>query len=342
MKIFSSKIIIPIVLLCIVASGIIGYLVYTNKLTTLNIPGTTQIKTAQLTNKKVLYIDSYHEGYSWSDHESKGAIDVLNTAGVYIKRVFMDTNRHPDETYIKNKALEIKTEIDTYKPDIIISADDAALKYIIMPYYKNSTIPVVFCGINWDSSAYGTPYTNMTGMLEVSLVPQLLTHIKEYTKGTRIGWLSGDVLTNRKEPVYIKKIYSIDMTEMYVKNLNEFKTAFQSLQNQVDIIFFYSNAGIQDWDDTLAKEYIAKTIKVPVVTTLDWMMPYATLGYTKIPEEEGEWAAQTALAILKGAKPSDIPEVKSKKGKLMVNLMLAEKLGIVFKMNLLKNAEIIK
>ena len=32
------------------------------------------------------------------------------------------------------------------------------------------------------------------------------------------------------------------------------------------------------------------------VTNHGWMMPYAMLGMTKIPEEQGVWSAQAALA----------------------------------------------
>jgi len=71
-------------------------------------------------------------------------------------------------------------------------------------------------------------------------------------------------------------------------------------------------------------------------------MKYALLGITKIPEEQGEWQAGTALKILDGASPSSIPLVKNKRGKLMVNLKIAEKLGAVFSPSVLKNAETTK
>jgi len=60
----------------------------------------------------------------------------------------------------------------------------------------------------------------------------------------------------------------------------------------------------------------------------------------KVPEEQGEWAAQAALKILGGTSPADIPIEQNKKGRLILNLDLAEKLNITFPPSVLKNAEI--
>ncbi|RLW65124.1 MAG: hypothetical protein B6D70_04800 [gamma proteobacterium symbiont of Stewartia floridana] len=49
------------------------------------------------------------------------------------------------------------------------------------------------------------------------------------------------------------------------------------------------------------------------------MMPYSVLGFTKIPEEHGEWAAKAALAILDGVAPTDIPIVSNRKWEIWVN-----------------------
>ncbi|MBC8415438.1 MAG: ABC transporter substrate-binding protein, partial [Candidatus Cloacimonetes bacterium] len=46
--------------------------------------------------------------------------------------------------------------------------------------------------------------------------------------------------------------------------------------------------------------------------------------------------------ILDGTLPSDIPLQENKRGKLILNLKIAEKLDIVFLPSLLKNAEIIE
>jgi len=49
------------------------------------------------------------------------------------------------------------------------------------------------------------------------------------------------------------------------------------------------------------------------------MMPVTALGYTKIPNEHGEWAASTALEILAGTSPSELPIVTNRKWDLWIN-----------------------
>ena len=77
----------------------------------------------------------------------------------------MDTKRHSSAPAKKKSALAAKAVIDSWKPDVVITADDNAVKYLIGPYYKNKKLPFVFCGLNWTAAEYGLPYTNATGML---------------------------------------------------------------------------------------------------------------------------------------------------------------------------------
>ena len=71
------------------------------------------------------------------------------------------------------------------------------------------------------------------------------------------------------------------------------------------------------------------------------MAPYSLLTLAKSSKEQGVWAAQAALSIFDGTPVSEIPVVENKKGEMIVNLDLADKLGVVFAPSLLKNALIL-
>lgn len=51
-----------------------------------------------------------------------------------------------------------------------------------------------------------------------------------------------------------------------------------------------------------------KTLRKPAIATDEFIMAYAVIGLVKTQVDQGEWAARAALEILKGKKPSDIPE----------------------------------
>lgn len=293
--------------------------------------------------KKILFIDSYHEGYEWSDGVTRGIKSVLDPAGVTLEIVRMDTKRNTTEEFKLAAGAAARDAIERMKPDVLLVADDNAFKYVVQAYYKDAALPVAFSGLNWDASVYGAPYTNTTGMVEVSLTNQIIDQLKNYARGSRVGYLSADTETERKNLLNYGKLLGITFAKSYfVKTMAEWKTNFSKLQSEVDIVIFENNAGISDWNDAEAQAYAEKNTKVPVGTTNPWIMKFALLGITKIPEEQGEWQADAALKMLDGAAPSSIPLVKNKRGKLMVNLTLADKLGIVFSPSILKNAEVIK
>lgn len=314
----------------------------TDKSPTTNITAGENI-TKTYEGKKILYIDSYHEGYEWSDGITKGIESVLDGTSVELKIHRMDTKRNDTVEFGKQAALKAKSVIEEFKPDVVIASDDPAFKYLLMPYYRDATLPFVFCGINWDASIYGAPYKNTAGMIEVSLTPQLITFLKEYSKGDRLGFMAGNTTTDKKNAEYYKKLFNITFTKKYhVNTFEEWKQSFIKLQEEVDMVILENNAGIIDWNNSEAEAFVLENTKIPAGATMDWMAPYSLIGFTKVPEEQGEWSAQTALRILNGTPPSDIPQVTNKKGRLYVNLKLADKLGVVISPELLKNAIIIR
>ena len=51
------------------------------------------------TGKKILWVNSYHDGYPWSDGIESGLHEVLDETGVELKIVHMDTKSNPDEAF---------------------------------------------------------------------------------------------------------------------------------------------------------------------------------------------------------------------------------------------------
>ena len=121
--------------------------------------------------KKVLFIDSYHQGYAWSDGVTKGVQIKMKDTGVQLKVLRMDTKRNSSDDFKKEAAKKAVSVIKEFEPDVVIAADDNASKFLIKPYYKDAELPFVFCGVNWDAKVYGYPYKNVTGMVEVAPIP---------------------------------------------------------------------------------------------------------------------------------------------------------------------------
>lgn len=275
---------------------------------------------------KCLFISSYHQGYAWSDGVERGVRSILD-GKCELKQFNMDTKRHKEVAMIKQKALEAKQLIESWQPDVVITADDNAAKYIIKPFYKDQPTPFVFCGVNWTVKEYGFPYRNVTGMIEVAPIEPLFDKAEAFLpKYERAFYIGADTLTEHKNLKRFQEAAErrgISLAYRLVGTVDAWLKAYREAQNY-DFIIMGSNSGINDWD----KEKILAGVKTSTrrlsLTNHEWMMPYTILGLTKIPEEHGEWAAQVALHILDGIEPSHIPIIPNRKWDIWINPPLLE------------------
>ena len=278
--------------------------------------------------KKVLLIDSYHKGYAWSDGINKGVERGLRNSGVQLKVIRMNTKRNPDVAFKKKAAQKAKKVIEQFRPDVVIAADDNASKFLVKPYYKDADLPFVFCGVNWDATVYGYPYSNVTGMVEVAPIPQLIQQMQLWAKGERIGFLGPDILTAKKEAQNYKKVFGLDVTAYYAKNYSDWKTGFAKLQNEVDMLIIASDGGLYNDHAKELEAFVRSKTRIPTGACYDFMIPYALVGVIKVAEEQGKWSASTALKILSGTSPSKIPIVQNKRAKLVLNKKIGDAMGV--------------
>ena len=290
---------------------------------------------------KVLFIDSYHEGYAWSDGITKGVEKALGDK-VELKIHRMDTKRNTAEDFKVQAGKDAKALIEEWKPDVVIAADDNASKYIIEPFFKNSDTPFVFCGVNWDASTYGFPCKNVCGMEEVALVKPLLAQLEKEAKGKTIGFLGPDILTARSEHKNCEKKFNLKLNSYFAKDFEDWKKGFKQLQDTCDMVIIDSDGGMYKGNEAEMKTFALENTSKPTGSLYDFMSPYSLYSYAKIAEEHGEWSGQSALKIINGASPESIGVVQSKKGQLYVNMPVAKKLGVKVPLGIMKSAVVIK
>lgn len=279
---------------------------------------------------RCLLVMSYHQGYEWNDGIERGATSVLENK-CETKLFYMDTKRNKTRAFAEKKALEARALIESFKPDVVIASDDNASLYLVKPYYKDADLPFVFCGLNWTTEPYGYPYRNATGMVEVSPVRPLIGVIKQTVKEPRDGtFLVEDTYTAHKNFDRIKQIYAdngLHLKGIFVKTMKEWEQQYKDAQKS-DFLVLGGNAGIDDWNTHRAYQIVFNHTHIFSVTAIDWMTSFAMVSMTKIPEEQGEWAADVALAIINGAAPSSIPIVPNRKWNTHINTSMLEKANI--------------
>ncbi len=294
------------------------------------------------TNRKILWVDSYHQGYEWSDEMEKGIREVLYETGVNLKIVRMDSKRNDTAAFGWDAGLRARDAVEEFKPDVVIASDDNAQKYLVVPFLKGSGLPVVFCGVNWDASIYGYPTANITGMVEEDLVPEMLKKFQPHARGKRIGYLAGNVETERKiVDIYNTRFFGGEMKSYLVNSMDAFKKAVLRAQEEVDMLYFSNYSGVSDWQPAEAEEFLFNNTKIPTGSHNGFMAPYVLFTVAKLPMEQGNFAAKSALRILDGLSPAQIPVAVNELNLITINLKMAQAANFVLSASLLRGATII-
>ncbi|MEM7562246.1 MAG: ABC transporter substrate binding protein [Pseudomonadota bacterium] len=290
---------------------------------------------------KCLYVSSYHQGYAWSDGVEQGLRKVL-TGHCEIRQIDMDTKRNKSVEFKQAAAADVKREIENWKPDVVIVSDDNAAKYVVKQYYRDAATPFVFSGVNWTVKEYGFPYTNVTGIVEVAPLEAMLSQAMKHSSGSNKAiYLGADTLTEKKNLERVSGMserLGIELEGVLVANADDWKKAYLEAQN-ADFIVMGSYSGISGWNKDELADFAVTHAKKLTVTSHDWMMPFSTIGFTKIPQEHGEWAAQTAIEILKGRSPDEIPIVANRDWDLWLNASHLESTQIKLPRKLMRKAK---
>lgn len=289
---------------------------------------------------KCLYVSSYHQGYAWSDGVEQGLRGELEGA-CEIHQIDMDTKRNKDKDFVQQAANEVRLFIEQWQPNVVITSDDNAAKYVIQQYYRDAEIPFVFSGVNWTVKEYGFPYDNVTGIIEVAPLKTMLSQAADYANSSQAVYLGADTLTEKKNLKRVSDVaqkLGIALEGVLVSTAKQWKQAYVKAQ-QSGFIVMGSYSGIDNWDKNLLSQFSVKHANKLVVTSHQWMMPFSTLGYTKIPQEHGSWAAKAAKEILQGTLPSEIPIVANRKWDIWVHTEHLQSTGIKIPRKLIRKAK---
>ncbi len=297
--------------------------------------------TANSGTSKCLYVSSYHQGYAWSDGVEQGLRKEL-TGHCEIRQIDMDTKRNKSEEFKQSAAVIVKHEIETWQPDVVIVSDDNAAKYVVKQYYRDAATPFVFSGVNWTVTEYGFPYSNVTGIIEVAPLKVMLTHAIKYSWGAKKAiYLGANTLTEKKNLERVAGVsekLGIELEGILVDDASEWKVQYRAAQD-ADFIVMGSYSGISNWNKTELATFAVEHASKLTVTSHEWMMPFSTVGFTKIPQEHGEWAARATIEILKGKSPQEIPIVANRDWDLWLNTAHLESTRIKLPRKFLRKAK---
>ncbi len=128
--------------------------------------------------KEVLIVASYHPENEWTIDCINGIKNIIGNRHD-ISIIYMNTKQRPKIEH-QQIADDVLQQLHVKNPDLIMTADDNALKYLAPAFGKMDT-PIVFYGVNANPRSYFYGYKlpdNVTGVLERRMLIPLGRMIK--------------------------------------------------------------------------------------------------------------------------------------------------------------------
>lgn len=287
---------------------------------------------------KVAHIASYSADFIWVKDIEKGIKESFKDHNCKIEysAYYMDTKRKSTQEEIQVKATEARNFIKKEDPDIIITSDENALLYVAKPL-QNSKYNFVSCGINGYPEKYGLNRNNIAIVLErlhyieAVKVMQIL-----YPKTKKIIILNEKTPTAKIVMQEFKEITEqipVEIIGIYETNsFEQWKQIIKQYEGQVDAIFFLLYFALKDKNNKPVEandviKWITQNTTTPDFSVIPaYAVEGGLLTVSVNGFSQGYASANLALNILKGKKPSNIKDIKTKDGIIQINAIRAKQL----------------
>ncbi len=293
---------------------------------------------AQSARKQVLFINSYHPGYKFSDDVTRAITETFAEQGNIDLRIeYLDTKRVDSPEYYEEVKTLYQVKYKNAKLDLVMSSDDAALNFLFK--YADSlfpNVPVVFVGANFFDVNRLAGYERFTGIseeadiagtldvaLQIHPATQQIVIITDTTvTGQRINQILDGVI------VQYPQINFVILADVSMGELQQ-RVGNLPADSLVLLTIFSRDKEGAFFEYDVYSSMIAESSSVPVYATWDFSLGYGvvggkmTSGYT-----EGQRAANLAIRILNGESPQSIPVEKQTQAQLLFDYKAMQRWGI--------------
>ena len=290
--------------------------------------------------KTVLYLNSYHNGYHWSDGLLEGIRTVLNQSHykVDLQIEYMDTKKYHYDLIAKNLYSLYKEKFKNESFDVIVLSDNDALNFVNQ--YRNDIfkdIPVVFCGVN-DLKDSEIAAGNITGIVEIyDFIGTLKVAKTLYPAKDRMVFLidnstTGTAIRHQAEKLIRENDLGLQIEFWTRLTLEETQKRVSKLPDDTFLFIapYYQSINGRFYTAEEVTEAIYRHSSVPIYSAWEFMVGYGTVGGKVLSAiEDGKTAGTMALQILDGIKADNIPIVREPdRGIYLFDYNVMAKLGI--------------
>lgn len=272
-------------------------------------------------NQKVLILNSYHQGYNWTDALVSGILDTLKSELPNLNPLieYMDTKRLKSSEYQETYFRLLSMKYAKNPPELVIASDDNAFHFLRK--YRTSLFPqtpVVFMGVNhFTPSMLKGHEDKITGVIQhADIAATIEAALKLHPKARGVAVIAGDSATGRgykKQTKAVQPLFKgIEFEYLDGANLTTGELIARLKNLPPDYIGLLCT-WVRDRSGTYTRwevgyPKLSAACKVPLYGVIDDMLNYGALGgKVQSGRTHGIAAARLALRIIKGEPPSAIP-----------------------------------
>jgi PAS domain S-box-containing protein len=292
--------------------------------------------------KRILILNSYHKGLSWTDNIVAGIESVFRSEpegkGVDLYFEYMDTKRYYGERYFKALYDTYREKYRNEHFDAVIVADNDAFNFVRKHYRQLfPSTPIVFCGINNYKDSMIAGHDNFTGVVEDTDVKSTIEiALKLHPHASQFVVVSDRTTTGiamQHEVLEVIPYFSNRIRFVFLEDfdIGELQAKLRRLPSDSIILLTVVNrdrtGNFFAYEESL--DLIYHATKVPIYSFWDFYLGRGIVGGMLTSGfQQGKSAADIAFRILKGENAATIPVVKKSPNLYMFDYRELERFGI--------------
>lgn len=303
---------------------------------------------------RILHVASYRMDWVWNKEQLAGFKEGLGLPDAEFRIVELDA-KHKDAARRAASIKEATSLIERWKPDLVYTNDDYAQSEVAVKHL-NADLPFVYSGVNKEHADYGFDRSkNVTGVLEREHflgTLALLRSIKPMGRMKLAIVMDDDPTWVGVKARILKDLARREDIEavqwLQPKTFDEYKALVTGLQGKVDAlgtlgIFRFTKPGGSFADYEEVSRWTVDNSRLPDFSFWDTRVERGTLcSVTVSGAEQGRLAGKMARRILVDkVAPAAITPEPTAKGRPMISLARARKLGLQIDAGVLLGAEVL-
>ena len=291
-------------------------------------------------SRHILYLNSYHVGYKWSDEEYQGFLDTLepSSAKIALHVEYLDTKRFSSDERLDQLAEALAIKYQDIPIDLVVSTDDAA--FLLLKRFGNTVfpgVPVFFCGTNYLDAEDLHDLPNFHGVTERADIDATFATILELLPQTLNIYVINDrTITGKRVHPAIEKAMAkfqgqVKFTLWEDISMAELISRVNSIPQDSVIFytFFFQDKTGQTFEYDQAISLISRQSPVPIFGAWDFNLGLGlTGGMLTSGYQQGAAMAEMVRSWLERTPITEIPPLAESPNRFMFDYAQLTRLHI--------------